>query len=620
MLAATTLAALIALSATGPATAAESPGFSLLDARPQPREVVVKKAKDGRMVGRLDVLVRNDSPRRMPLVVRFLSTHSRRVLKLDATQTPGPQGLPAFYPTSRRRGVSLRRGAVKALNLRLAVRAGRPPSDIDGVLVLRRRGRRTGRIVTLRVKGVAPETAEAAGAPKGVFEPEKATLVVTRNVPFVDWFSGEEESVHLRTRDLGKLVPPTPGPLPQTRLGSGKGHELTAAVESVGSLVDDRATVEIEARDIGEAGEYSGPLSFDPLADDAAKLDVTVKVQHSFVWAFLTVLLSGWLGRILLQRIGLNQRKEKLTAALGDVEKRYREACSSTPPTQGRLYDLEKALGGGDVQRRIDDALAEVANANDPDSLTTAAAHADELVGRIGRWIAVHDALQALLSSYDPENVSRGAGIVRDTGELLGDAAFEPRDDKAAERLAASLEGQAAVVTVYDAARAADGIEIRDGEESDALVTPDTIYAEYPRARARGRRDTAFLVSDLHAYAVAAPRVTERPDRMFAVRADMLESVLDPRVVVETLVSLFRPRPYRPPSTQEVIAGLRRQTRTASLIVFLATAVTYVLTVWAGKDWGTPMDYITAVLAGIGGAAALNWDLFPGLRLLDKPE
>jgi hypothetical protein len=141
---------------------------------------------------------------------------------------------------------------------------------------------------------VAPPT---PGGAKFVFEPKQLTIVVTAWWPPPWTWPETSKPIHIRGRGTPDYNHPT------THLSSGDGGQLVAKLKVPDTNQAAPIAAQVGITAIGTAGEYTGVLSLDPIAAEAATLDLTVKARHAFVWPLLVLLLGALLsygGRLAL--------------------------------------------------------------------------------------------------------------------------------------------------------------------------------------------------------------------------------------------------------------------------------------------------------------------------------
>ncbi len=203
-----------------------------------------------------------------------------------------------------------------------------------------------------------------------------------------------------------------------------------------------------------------------------------------------------------------------------------------------------------------------------------------------------------------------------------------PRDTDAGKVAVARIKGQTAALGYYASSMPLHKDLKARGSQLDAEAVqelyrhhPLNIYRRGGDALTRSDEATKTLVGDLeNAYdhlrglserlpnppPVADPAGIDAPVVAYAAIGGAAGEVFT--WLIETIV------PTRVPSTEQVLDGVRTWDWLLFGISLIVASLAYLLPLYAGKDWGSGFDYLTAFAAGFAGTVAINAALFPLTR------
>lgn len=302
--------------------------------------------------------------------------------------------------------------------------------------------------------GPPPANAGVTGA---VFDPAKLTVHTTHWWPLGGWSA--KEGIQIRSKDVAatkKAADTAYG-----RLASGDGRQVTVRLEentTDGSRVNSNVRVER----VDGAGEYSGALSLDPLTENAASLELTLKARHGWIWPFL-VLVAGVLVGVFGPRLyEAYRRRSVLQLSLIEAG---RDLLAL--PARADLYPLHRSLLGSEPYADLTPSrrhckpeptpevpklwcnLHGFGNIWLPDKLDAPEQEVAEVARRVGVWKRAGEAAAQLKHELDylPSGATQQ---VRTESQALLDyiRANEPTETDA-ETTIAHLSGQAAVVMAF---------------------------------------------------------------------------------------------------------------------------------------------------------------------------
>ena len=441
------------------------------------RSVALARDADGRLTGKVNFALRNESTMPVRLTVRFFADRDPRPRRVAVGTSP--LALAAPPP-------SLSGHATSVLAATVTLSKSQPPSDLDGALV-----------VQARAHGELVDTAElrltgALALPKDVaFEPSKVTLQVTKFWPLAKT-SGDQTTVRLRgpgvarlIASVGKLVgaagsrQPTPAgqtaqPATSTAtllLTNDSGDQTLVELSNLHQTGADLAEVTVSThaacpegatpceQAAPKPGAYTGALALSPGAIGGPKLDVTV---HSEQWLFIPVvlvLLGSLIGGLLPQLTQTAEMKDRLRGELRPLLDRYTSERSK-PGAQGLVWRLGSVLGdepwyekryrGLPGEGGVAALWADIHSARTMEDLTADSGRVLELGGHVRRWLHVLPLAAELAELHSnppadrPGHPWRVTNLRYSTEKMLRGLAdrLPPKDDQEANELSEELRRQ----------------------------------------------------------------------------------------------------------------------------------------------------------------------------------
>jgi hypothetical protein len=562
------------------------------------REILLEDAvgRDGR-IGRLTLLVRNDSRRPVRLRVRFIPDGADQPIRLRRlTDAPFRAEVPSLY-TNRAAlaagNLTIRPRRAVLVPLRLGVGESADAAIADGILVFAAQAdprvgpaviRTTGRIFA------APEQQALSAQPTSV------TIAVRRWFPgglFEGWRRVEEPRIWVPGEASNTL----------TLLASSAGHSMKARLveaEDTQPVPDGLTEQRLVVADLSAVGTYAGNLELEPGSD---KIAVEAKVRDIILWPLVIVGVGALIGGYGATRFQRWRTRRLLLAEVERVRAEYQSRKETSPIGPPPAAASDEALTG------LTSEISSAQSSEELDELTERVRGARDAV-RV--WRAIDTAARAVI---EVSHVPPDADVVdTDTQASLDATKWLSDDVAAATRVAAALRRQQRILRAF--ARA---------------------YASWPEEAIRRYRvhtgafgddaKTAVLVGSLE-------RTPEQPDLIFVLPdqdeppfvADYLESLRQgDRLLASTTLDAFGVAPARHVthvelSPEQIERPVRRWDRRIAIATFFLTILAFVLSVY-DDDFGTWDDYAKALGAGllgqVGGAAL--WNLFPGLRSYRLP-
>jgi hypothetical protein len=404
---------------------------------------------------------------------------------------------------------------------------------------------------------------------------------------------------------------------------------------------------EITAVEIPNPGTYSGDVAVDPEAAEPKTIAVTVHARDAIVWPFAAVGLGVLLSWLLIKRREPTRSAQGLRVALQEAARPYlkrRAKREQRRPDRDYLDHLFIRTADGNpaperqqypapkkgAQQPPEDVPAlywETYKVDDADKRANLEKRVATMVARFGRWVRLDDAYVVLEQAA--KDISREEPIYDHAQSVLDLAQGEPADDDEVEARAAAMTSWATICALYQQVRASFAEAERElgsrwADQHESLKA-QSIYDEFAPA------DTPEKVAGLRLALLRARRLLVDPARAPVDKrertivenlressaADLgrdlnIEDILGPGVFSR----LVGPLRHRFQSAEDI----RRTVREWDWIVFGAvsflTALAYTLGFYAGKDWGTLTDYVTAIVAGATVPTVINWALLPSDRPL----
>jgi hypothetical protein len=553
------------------------------------------------------VILTNRGATDAPVVASYVGDDSTRAASDNPSQTGlglivAPSTLPAGQPTQVR--VRFLLGATGTLAGSLLVRGGADAVSID------------------------VKTAAEPDVPNKV-APSSVTLTLTSYCPKVLCDQTASDTVTLTGPGMEEAT--------QQRLsGPGRSFEVSAAPTGTPDTkgpgpADDRSEVTITAALPSKAGQYSDPIDVGS-GTPPAKVSVTVRVQHWFLYPFLAVLVGSLMGAGLLSpSLSIWSRRRRLRIAIVDPTKAYLDRRGGL---LGGVYPLEDWFGplNGRAPKLpakgiTDNALlgveklyAKTYSASSDADFDAVSAQIKELRTAVEQWAAVAAELATLKA--DAQAVPGGGGGPADEARQLLDGGARPQPSDPKEYLA-KLRRLGALFAPYAAARKRWFERDESWRTDHADENPATIYGTAKKALERDEGEDTTLRDALDASSRDAPQIAT------AGQPGKIETTAAPggSFSLKTLTQSVRARRRRRRAQDsQSLAKLRRSlVRRVSLVEWglwgvglTASAVGVAVSLWAGKAFGADWtDYGTAFLFGLLGGAisgGASWAILPKVR------
>lgn len=405
-------------------------------------------------------------------------------------------------------------------------------------------------------------------------------------------------------------------------------------------------------------GAYTTTFVLDPEAKQDGALKVKVEVQVWWLWPLLVLLVGAAAGYLTRWLMGSYRDRNVLKARLIDSRHVYAEHLRGRSPG---VYPLRTWFGEFDepipkipLRRERDrdgqhgwvEAWFEVERARSAAEVEQASKRVEGLVSDIAVWRKINDALKSLDVTFQgsvPDADVRVSAIpaYADTNELVSEQRFpQPKDMDEAEPQIEALALQAQIVIAYERARVAWNAlphDTTDHDEND----PKGIYGPQADVLHRSADDAMKLIAKLKAAAEALEheaqqrRPSHSPSSALGLSAALppgtpMEGLMVQRtlatspehVLADVTTEDLKPAapegalPTRAPDPRKI----RRAISAIDWMVFLATllvsAVLYLLTLYVGKHFGAPSQYVEAFAAGFGGQALVGVATMPLARSL----
>lgn len=590
-----------AMAVAGDARTATSDRLAVLG--PASRTVTLEDAKGGGRVGRLTLLVRNESGRSVRLRIRFFADVGDAPVRLrQPTTNPYPNDRPYLFTERSKLAsgtLSVPPRHTTLVPLRFGIGEEGKADLLDGTLVLAAQADPPVRSVFIRVAGEVPAVAEAK---KPTVQPPKVTIYVQR------WFPGgllegarhvKEPLVWLQTPDSKALV----------LLGSDLGQSMKArVVDQSGTPLTETGLTEhrVQVEDLGGVGSYTGKLT--PQAGGTEAITVEGKVRDVVVWPLIVAGIGALLGGLGVTWGQRWRARRLLRSELNETLASYREGLPDSPispldgPTSGEAIAA--------LEEKIRDAASE-------DELQEAAESVRALQAATGTWLKI-DRHARRLDDLEKQGFAHRVDAVRqDVTDALDSAQWIPDDAEAVAAIVQQLRRQEAILQAFhdaycqwpDLAQMAYATEPgawRDDAKTAQLLGLLRSLKELPEEdglAAQRRLEELTLTDDrdqVFDLAFAPRRVRVRPTLPVG---EAPQSPAALRLLAERLVT-----------------PVRRWDRSVATVTFLATVLVFVLGVY-DDTFGSWEDYAKAFAAGLVGqiGGATIWNLFPSLRSYRLP-
>jgi hypothetical protein len=569
-----------------------------------PRSIAISAAGK-QVVGRLTVLVRNDSwqPAR-PTAHLIPASHSADV----QLQTLAAVLLP---------------GEVEPVSLRFA--AG-DKSAMTGTVTISLSGKRPTRQATI---AVAPETPPSGSA----VQPEEVTVHLTVHCP--TWFG------HFL---CGSSATPTVGisPAAFASLGAGSRRltststgspdttvQLTQTKAGAQSLPDGLIPIKVQVAGVSH-GEYTTTFVLDPDAKHDGQLKIIVDAEVWWLYP-LIALLAGAVAGFVTRWVGGARRerdllKERLVTARSQYETEIKTRSHGIYPLRSWFGPFTTAVPSIPRRREYDsddlsgfaECWKQTQEARSTSDLEEAEKVVKSLEEDLTNWRKINEALKALDVSFQrsvpDQKVREGqAPVYQATIALLsGGLVTRPETRQAATQTIEAIEDQGEIVEAYEPARIARKDSDHDNQHLDAY-DPKTIYKGVEAGPLqRTQLETRTLIDDLNK---ATAELRKHPAEPATIALKATAGTNAPAAVTAPALAVAPALATAPPKRRRDPPHLRKQITIIDCIIFgatlLASAVVYLLTLYVGKNFGAPNQYIEAIAVGFLGQTLTGVAAFP---------
>lgn len=440
------------------------------------------------------------------------------------------------------------------------------------------------------------------------------------------------------------LAPPAGGGQPRSQRQS----SASAPAPQAPTATQTQPTLAtITATDIPNPGTYSGDVAVDPAAAEPKTIGVTVHARDAIWWPLLAVAVGLLLSWLLIKRRDPKRSAEGLRLALRQAVAPYLTKSverEERRPDRDYLDDLfiktrtghpapeaRQFVGPEDARTaptaEVPKLYWDTFNIDDADARADVQKRVTAIIARFGRWRRLDDAYTALAQAG--ERLPKTDPVYDHAQSVLDLAQGEPVDDDETAARAAAMTAWALICALYDQVNERFAVAERKqgarwAQEHESLKAQE-IYAHFAPA------DTPDKVAALRLALLRARRLLVDPttapkddphrsivENLREASADTagIEISLDDILGPGVFSHLVSPLRHHLPTTDEV----RRRVREWDWIVFVAvsllTLLAYTLGFYAGKDWGSLTDYLTAIVAGATVPTVINWALLPSERTL----
>lgn len=615
-------------------------------------------------VGRLNVMLRNNSSYKGPLTIELLTSSADKPLPLSTTKPSFEEDKLTFF-TNEANGYTATPFGVTPVPLLFGTTKTTKLTSVDGMLVFRGDGSTPLQPAMLRIKVVVEEGPLPWSAIS--FEPEKVTINATRWVPFAPWWSNGMTNVWLRGDDTNKVkqtIDQALGDaLPTTRLSSGNGGTLRLTLDKNVEIVEGgkRVRAKVKVADASQPGIYEGTLSLDPADKNAGKIAVTVSAQDFFFWPFVALAIGAWGGWALSNGYERHRVRQRLRGSLKAAARSY----DSEGPRATKIdcpYNLDNMFG---TQNRLFPTKRECANltpitpevtklycdihmVTSQEDLDRISAKVTDMVKQVALWPEVCKATKELREKrQDLQKVDdyKQAAVYATTIGLLERATKVPEDAPRAESLLKQMREQAIAIDLFVAGKEiVRGIrpmytallvyseELKKDNQWETLIENDPEVLDQQLMAAgtvqdinragvidalQRARDALLSLMNSYAKKQAGREGDRRQSKEdLTTLLDTADYAQEGATIRSKVMGLKeagqRVGDVRTP--EQIVAALRVTDWLVAVIAAVVVMAVFFLSIYVGKNFGTVEDYIGALLAGLSGQLLINWALFPWFR------
>jgi len=570
-------------------------------------------APKGKFTATLVLLVRNDSFHTAKPRAGFIPTAVSPKVRVETSATV------------------LQAGGIEPVAVRLTAAEA---NALNGTVTIRLAGSRFAQ------EQAVPVAVGEPAAPPAV-EPEEATLHQTRGCWFGEFICGDSsppvvavssKSASVIGKSLSRFAGASDGGSATIKLAPTKRKTPSKLPPGLNA-----AEVTVEAN---SHGTYSTTFVLDPEAKQDGQLKVKVEVQVWWFWPLLVLLMGAFAGYLTRWLMGSYRDRNVLKARLIEQRDRYANRLETRSPG---VYPLRAWFGefadaipkvplagekDAEGQCAFVEAWFEIEQARSSTEVESASKLVEQLVSDVALWCKVSDALKSLDVAFrrnvpDPDVRASAIPAYRDTDALINRQRFpQPKSLSEAESEIEALAQQAQIVAAYERARVA-WLAVPGDIDTYKNEDPKKIYGHAADVIHRKPEVAAQLVGKLEAAAEKLKRAPERHStRELSTRPQMAIDrrtlLMSPELVLAeaaaTGIAPISPQGALPAQEPDP-SKIRRAISAIDWMVFLATlvvsAVLYLLTLYVGKNFGAPSQYVEAFAAGFGGQALVGVATMP---------
>jgi hypothetical protein len=578
---------------------------------------VATSTTHGLAAATVELLVRNDSLHAARPIGRFLPKSAGTDVRLVATAE-------VLHP-----------GQIEPITLTFQASTSRA---IAGTVVVGLSGKRATREQAV---ALAPET--QANTP--AVEPDEVTLHVTRDCPdfLGHLICGSTPNPIIATSASTLSLPAASRRrLASTDTGGAATITLSAATEKGHRLPGGLLPATISAK-ADSHGEYSTTFVLDPEAKQDGQIKVKVDVQVWWLYPLVVLVFGAFLGYLVRWWTGPSRDRDVLKARLEEERKRYEDELADRSPS---IYPLKRWFGG--FSQRLPaiprpkefrsttlsgfaKCWREVQEARSNTDIENASKQVDALHTDVTTWCEVNQALKdidVLFKECVPDEAERISEIpaYQDTGALIKNQLPQPADAAGAGTMISAVEAQGEIVAAYARALRAYG-HVNHNVNTYAAYDPKVIYGtradpvERAPSAARSlnvKLTEAAYILEQHPEPGVAPRAAAMAGIELAAVGAPSSAAREQAPPTPTKASVQPPEKKRDP------LHLRKEITVRDWLVFIATllvsAVVYLLTLYVGKHFGSPNEYIEAFAVGFAGQTLAGVAAIPLARSLMNVE
>lgn len=397
------------------------------------------------------------------------------------------------------------------------------------------------------------------------------------------------------------------------RLSDANGDQLSVKLQDAKDNKDGMVDATVLTDGIQGAGEYTGQLSLDPLAEQAAALDVTVKARHHWLWALLVLFAGVTVGVGGTALYEARRRQTVLRLVLLDLG-----AWLQSTPTVDGLHDLPDELVGragtapgsakcsDSTLKALPRLYCEMGTAWTSGDLDKKSQSVQEMRCRAELWYraaaeaARLRATHALLAGQALEKLEEEFEAL--LGQIKGALELESRET--IDR----VEAQAAVAEVFALA-----YDLWVGAGSDAALDPLKIYDGFEPADTRKLADFPRLVGRLRVQQLKIQTHATAP--AYAITGAFGDGGQVPHILLSAPPgpALLIPPPWLPGGAEGAGTRVRHRLRVFDVVVYLShlfmAAIAFLLPVYIATNFGTVDQYLAIFVAGFLGKVVLEQSL-----------